>query len=234
MFWLLAFAHLAADYPLQPNWMAAQKYRPGILALHAGVHFGVMAVVTGALRQGFWPHLLGLAAIHFAIDSGKNLANQRWPEWIVLPYTVDQLLHYVSIGLAAGWIERQGFGDGVDAPQSWLIYAIAYLLVTYVWFVTERVLATGDAAYRRQVIEQLWPRMIARAVFFSVFVVAWRGMLEALAAGTLAPGALAPLARVPAAIVLRLPYSSGKNGARALAIDLAVSLAGIIFVMALS
>jgi hypothetical protein len=35
----LFFAHLIADFPLQPNWIVMNKNRLGILTLHVTIHF---------------------------------------------------------------------------------------------------------------------------------------------------------------------------------------------------
>jgi hypothetical protein len=45
----------------------------------------------------------------------------------------------------------------------WLIILIAYLVVTYVWYITERILAFQNTGYCQQVVDKAWPLMLARA-----------------------------------------------------------------------
>jgi hypothetical protein len=216
MFWYLIFAHLMADYPLQPTWMVLKKTNPSVLFLHTAIHFGAMLAVVGAVRQAIWPYLVVLAVIHFGIDLGKNWVNERRPGWVVLPYIVDQIFHYISIWFVSVWIVRQAGALPLPITTDWLIYANTYLFVTYVWFISERILAYTDSTYRKEVVEQLWTRMFARAAFLSGFLFFWRWFL---------PAAFRPTVAFP------VPYFSGRYGTRALVTDLGVALVGMVFIL---
>ena len=99
IFATLLLAHLLADYPLQTNWMVqAKRTWPG-LTLHVGIHLAVMLVLTAPSFAQSWPFLLMLAALHFAIDSLKNILACRRPHWVTGPYLFDQFLHLLAIGL---------------------------------------------------------------------------------------------------------------------------------------
>jgi hypothetical protein len=216
MFWYLLFAHLLADYPLQPTWMVMQKTRLGVLGLHVGVHLGVMLAVVGAARQIIWPYLLLITAVHFMIDLLKNWFTAVRPGWVVGPYIVDQILHYITLWIVAAWVGDSAVMAALPLSIDALIYLNAYLLVTYVWFISERIIAHRDMVYRGEVIAQSWPRMLARVSFLSGLLLFCRWFF---------PSALRSATTLP------IPYISGKYGFRAFVTDLGVSLAGTIFIL---
>lgn len=216
MFWYLLLAHFLADYPLQTNWMAANKNRFSVLILHGLIHLGTILLLVGAARWKIWPFLLLLSLIHFMIDLGKLTINARKPDWVILPYLIDQILHYLSIAGITYWI-TQILGP-VDLPFSpqLVILITAYLLVTYVWYISERVATYANPEYRREIIAQAWPRMFARALLLSGFL--WF---------------LGPPVSIKEhpALLITLPYLGSRYGRRAMVIDLLVAGAGLIFVL---
>lgn len=58
----------------------------------------------------------------------------------------------------------------------WLIILIAYLVVTYVWYITERISAYKSAAYFQQVVDKAWPCMLVRAAFLSLLLASWKSI----------------------------------------------------------
>lgn len=182
MFWTLYLAHLLGDYALQTDGMArAKRHWPG-LALHATIHLALLLLVAGSAIPQLWPQLLALAALHFAIDALKSAATARRPERTIAFYFVDQALHLLTILGVAAWIE-QGRGVALDRP--WMVYACGYLLATYVWFITERILVGEDAEYRQEVEDRRWLRMGRRALALTVYLLAARALVgsERLALG---------------------------------------------------
>jgi len=216
MFWHLLLAHFLADYPLQPNWMAANKHRPLVLLLHVCIHLVVMLLVVGTSRQKLWPFLLLLASIHFIIDMGKIMLNARSPDWVILPYLIDQLLHYISIAGITYWIGRTITIAVLPFNSQLTIIAIAYLLVTYVWYISERVMTYAAPDYRQELVAQAWPRMFVRAIFLSGFL--WFVRPRIIDQGN------------PAALIA-LPYVASRYGRRAILIDLLVAAGGLIFIL---
>jgi hypothetical protein len=205
---------LLADYPLQSNWMARNKRRPHVLIAHVAIHFLVLLLLAGEARRLIWPYLLALALAHLCIDVGKNTVNRLRPGWVIAPYVVDQLIHYATIALTGAWITR---ALGTVAPPfspELAILACAYLAATYVWFISERILAYADDSYRREVQAQVWPRMGMRAVMLTALL--WLGGLSTV-----------PL--ILSGAVVSVPYLSGKHRQRALLTDLSVSLVIAIF-----
>jgi hypothetical protein len=210
------FAHLLADYPLQSNWMVLQKMRFSILLLHIAIHLGTLLLVVGTARNFIWPYLLFLVLIHLIVDVGKNIINKIRPDWITGPYVVDQIVHYLSIWLVATWIENQSGSLQVPFNRSVFIIASVYLLVTYVWFISERILAHSDLSYRKEVVEQIWIRMVSRAAILSGLFFFWRWMIPVALSTT---------------TTLTFPYFRSKNGIRALFTDISVAAAGLVLIV---
>ena len=210
MFWYLYLAHLLGDYPLQTDKMVQAKRTWRGLILHVGVHFAVLLFVVDEFRTDLWLYLLVLTAIHYAIDTFKNVLSNYKPDWIFGGYLVDQFLHLLSIAGVTLWIERTIAAAALPTFGPWLVYASAYLFVTYAWFVTERVAATDKADYLEELKEHFWSRMIARAGLLTAFLV-----VAHYAFGT-------PFFLLAAVI----PYTTGVHKRRAFLIDVAVALFG--------
>lgn len=170
MFWHLLFAHFLSDYPLQSDWMVAHKQRLHVLLLHVGIHLAVMLVMVGAYRWVLWPYLVGLTSVHFLIDLAKNFANARKPGWVVVPYLVDQTTHYLSIAAIVSWI-RASLGElPLPLDTHVVIVLTGFLLATYVWYISERVMTSAAPAYRQFVINMAWQRMLLRAGLLGAFL----------------------------------------------------------------
>lgn len=215
MFWLLYLAHFLGDYPLQPGWLVEAKRNWRGLVLHVSIHLAVMLFIVGPVRRFIWLYLLLLAGLHFAIDVLKNLFFRYRPKWVVGPHVLDQFLHLLSILLIAGWIQRIVPQTWLPGYQVWPIYAMGYLLATYVWFITERVVSYADQAYQRELTAHLWSRMITRALLVTLFLLAWRFLAAAI-----------PLI----ATTVQIPYVGGSYGRRALVTDLCVAVAATLFI----
>ncbi|RPJ46970.1 MAG: DUF3307 domain-containing protein, partial [Chloroflexi bacterium] len=207
MFWHLLLAHLIADYPLQPSWMVRNKIRPRVLLLHAAVHFLVVLVVLLPASAQWWPYLLAIAAAHFLIDTGKNWFTIHRPGWVVGPYLVDQACHVLSIILVNLWASGQVAAAEPYLDDRLVMIAIGFLLVTYVYLVTERVFTSITPLARFGTDVQAWERMFIRAVLLAVLLLAWDARSAALAG-----------------LTVLLPYQATRSGLRVLLIDLIVTL----------
>ena len=219
VFWMLMLAHLVADYPLQPDWMVQAKRTWRGLTLHVGVHLAMLLILAGTGRSAFWPFLLALAAMHFAIDAFKNWLGRVRPDAVSGPYILDQFLHLISLLLVAVWITAAVPADAIPQYGSWMIYASGLLAATYAWYITERILVRRNEAYLTEVNGQRWARMAARGLWLALFLVLGSAL-----------GGFG----VMAAVAAPLPYVSGQYRIRALATDVAVSLVtAIILLLAL-
>jgi hypothetical protein len=179
-----------------------------------------MAVLVGGALSRIWPAILVLTIIHLLIDIGKSALSAVRPKWVVGPYFIDQFLHIGSIWLVSQWINSQI--PQMNAPDTTrlLVYGIAYLLTTVVWYVTERMVTWSNPAYRAQVQRQSWSRMATRAVFLSLFLV------------VLGVAPFQQSIQPSLAITTTIPYLSGEYRLRPFMTDVAVALACGLFVHA--
>lgn len=214
MFWWLYLAHLLSDYPFQPTWMVINKTRWTVLLLHSGVHLLTSFILIGQARILVWPYLILLALIHFTIDVGKNAINRKRSDWIILPYFIDQGLHAISIFFVGLLVYQQVDPAVLPGKSLGVILSIAYLLVTYVWYITERVISSKQPEYRQEVIELAWTRMFIRT-----------GFLTALLAVSVM------VYQLGLTMIFRNPYSFAKTGIRALLTDISVAVICLLFVL---
>ncbi len=215
MFWQLLLAHLLADFPLQPLWLVRSKQFFWGLAVHGTVHFLTLLLVVGSARGVIWPQLLALALIHFTIDLLKYRLSSRRPAWVTAPYFIDQGVHILTVLLVTLWIVSLKPELPLAITPTLAIVAAAYVVVTHVWFVTEKTLVHAETGYRSEVENSLWPRMLARAAFLS-------GLLFLLVGRSVPPLALGA--------TVRLPYYKNNHWRRALITDVLVAVLTAIFV----
>jgi len=214
MFWHLFLAHLIGDYPLQSEWLVEHKRSLWGLSLHTAIHLAVTLLVLGSASAEAWPKILLLIFFHFLLDLTKSSLLSKWPTYAALQYVVDQVLHIVSIFLAARWIERDLPAVLMPVNTTWPVYAIGYLMVTYVWYITERLFTIDNDIYQSELENQFWPRMITRAVMLTVFLFVGQSLEIALVG-----------------LALQFPYRSGSYRRRTLVVDVLVSLVITFFIL---
>lgn len=205
LFWMLLLAHLLGDYVLQPDWMVRMKSTQRGLLLHIGVHLAVLLIVAGAGRWLLWPFLLALTVMHLVIDLLKNWQSRVKPNWSRGFYISDQCLHLLSLAGVAVWITVSTPAALLPQYGRWMIYACAFVFVTYPLFISERVLSRDNRCYLDEMNAQRWSRMVARMAMVALLLVV---------AGALRQ----PISTV--AMVSALPYLSGVYRWRALTTDL--------------
>ena len=207
LFWYLGLAHWLADFPLQSDWIAQHKANAWVLSLHALIHFLVLLVVVYPAAGLAWPFLLALAVTHFIIDALKGWLNVRRPAWGARLYVVDQILHIVSLALAATWISTSIGKIPVAVPVWAAIIASGLVWVTFVWGITERVLWSRLRSASREGAVRPWQRLVFRIGLYAAIL-------------------LARQALIPAALVLPvgLSYSASPVGKRTFWTDTVVSL----------
>lgn len=100
--WLLT-AHLIADFPLQPDWIAKTKVdNVSRRTIHVGVHAFINIPIAWVLLPSIEHQiafLVWITVTHFIIDS------RRWVEpkdgwgvkWV---WCIDQIMHLTSLSLA--------------------------------------------------------------------------------------------------------------------------------------
>jgi hypothetical protein len=170
-----------------------------------------LLLLVGPFRSDIWLQILVLALFHFSVDVVKYRLTEGRPEWTVSSYFIDQAVHIISIIVVVAWIDTIIPEAGSAFNTALLIYISGYILVTHVWFVTEKTISLAQDGYNREVQSTLWPRMVARAAFMTVL----------LAVGTFGIGIAA---------ALQLPYLKDTYWRRALVTDLIVAVVVTVFV----
>ncbi len=199
----LLAAHLAGDYLLQPSWIAAEKERPAMLALHLAAHALLLALVglSEPASAKLWLTLLLVLAAHAAIDAWTTRRKPRDLAHLAL----DQSLHLASLIVAAVIVRP------AQADEAWTVL-LSLLTRTGAWIafagatLTVPAGATVIGRWVRPFREALSEESRAQLAGLE-FAGRWIGILERLVIF------VAVLARVEALIgfviavkaVLRLP-----------------------------
>jgi hypothetical protein len=211
MVWNLLLAHFLGDFVLQNDWMVRNRDKLWVLTLHGVIHFVLMFLLVGQPRSVIWPYLLLIALIHISQDRIKNNLTNKRPNWIGVAFIIDQVLHYAAIWVIAGWLQRLVGSFSLLEKPIWVMVAIVYLFVTYVWFISERVLNLSNTDYIQSVNNTKFARMLTRGGLISLFLLVRTWTASGLA------------------IVLSNPYPTSKFRQRALLTDVSVSLLAMIF-----
>ena len=211
MLWTLLLAHFLGDFPLQNNWMARCKWIIRVLSLHVSIHFILMLLLVGQSRITLWPYLLLLTLVHMGQDRLKIYLTDLWPNRMVVLFYLDQLFHSAAIWGLVRWLQINQPQLIVEQNSTWAIIAIAYLVVTYVWYICERVMNHADPEYLKNVEQTKLSRMLSRSGMVSLFF---------LIRGWVLPNT---------ALLLSWPYPDSIYRVRALTTDLTVSITAFIF-----
>lgn len=195
--------------------MANNKSRFGVLLLHIFIHLIVSSIIVVLVSPGLLPYVFLLAIIHLLIDIAKHYVNVNRPQWIVAPYLIDQLFHIISILFISILISRYTEILPFALRPPWLIGLTALLFVTYVWYISEKIISFHNSIYFQQVIEKEWSRMFSRAFLLAVFLISIQNLSIA---GLFGLGAV------------QFPYRSSSFGIRALVTDLIVSFSGAFYI----
>ncbi|MFN2232998.1 MAG: DUF3307 domain-containing protein [Anaerolineales bacterium] len=211
MFWNLVLAHMLGDFVLQTDWIVRKRDNLWVLSLHAGIHFLLMFLLVGVARTVVWPYLLLLAFAHLAQDRIKNTITNKRPDLIRVSFVIDQFIHFFTIGIVI-WLLQNMLGLLPTTQKIvWVMIAIAYLFVTYVWFITERLFNLSDIDYLQNLNITKYSRMLSRGALVSLFLVIQAWTTSGLT------------------LVLSNPYAQTKFRRRALLTDFSVSLFAILF-----
>lgn len=211
MVWNLLLAHFLGDFVLQTDWMVRRRDNLWVLTLHGVIHFALMFLLVGQHRSVIWPYLLLTALIHISQDRVKNNLTNKRPDWIPVAFIIDQGLHYAAIWSVVGWLQKLEGSFSIPEKPIWVMVAIVYLFVSYVWFISERVLNLSNTDYLQSINNTKFARMLARVGLTSLFLLVRTWTSAGLA------------------IVFSNPYPTSKFRQRALLTDVSVSLLSMIF-----
>ncbi|MDY0152101.1 MAG: DUF3307 domain-containing protein [Candidatus Cloacimonas sp.] len=102
LLWRLIFALFVSDFLLQNRWIIHHKHRFKGLATHCGIYFCVMLIcLVDVLIVQVILVLFILAILHGVVDYAKHLARPLFGRHLWLLFIGDQLLHGITIMLAA-------------------------------------------------------------------------------------------------------------------------------------
>ena len=211
MYWNLLLAHFIGDFLLQTDWMVRNRDRFWVLTLHVSIHLGAMLLLIGDTRSEYWFLIILIALIHFGQDALKIFFARKQPTWSVPAFILDQILHF-SIIWSFVWFYPAEIGNMLLTQQTnWVIYGISYIFVTFVWFITEKVIYQLNPDHIVRINETKYSRMLARSGMLSVFLLLRTWVFPGLA------------------IVLLNPYSSTEYRQRFILTDLGVSVFAFAF-----
>lgn len=213
MIWFMLLAHFIGDFPLQPDWMVRRKSNFWVLLLHVSIHFVLMMVLVGSVRIVIWPFLFLLNLVHLVQDYLKILLTNLRPNRIVFLFFADQVLHSGAIFGTVVLIKTIRPEINIQGNSAWPIIAIAYLVVSYTWYISERVINYANTEYLQDIKNTKIPRMFARSGFVSLFFLARAWMPEF-------------------SWLVILPYPNSAYRKQALISDLSISSVVIIFLLA--
>lgn len=100
MLYLFLFAHLVADFVLQPFWLVLRKRRWDGLLIHGAIVLVCMLTLPLIDRAtlALWPLMLAITAVHVAADWWKVHFGDRIPGPPIVPFMLDQLIHVITLG----------------------------------------------------------------------------------------------------------------------------------------
>ncbi len=172
----LLLAHLFADFPLQTNALAKLKEKSfeGVL-YHVLVHVTITSLLINHSQQ-YWPLIVGLGVVHFAVDALKILLPFKKG---VLYFLADQLVHLITLIVAAYLAERiwHPAPTGI-LPDEWLSVVLlvalmpAVMVLFWVWASTlsqEEITRSFLLHWTKQrllLIEQRFGFFLISIVFF--------------------------------------------------------------------
>jgi hypothetical protein len=125
---------LVADFVLQPYELVKLKSRPIGLAIHAGIHSLLTALVVAPFMPG-WPLIVPvLGAAHYAIDYVKVSTRMDDGPVSFAVFALDQAVHLGALVVAvrlAGLSLRGDVSFGPPGLTAILYYAIPYVAATF-------------------------------------------------------------------------------------------------------
>ncbi len=101
VFIILLCAHCLGDFLLQTDWIARNKRRLWVLALHASMH-GALAYVL-LQKWEIWKLPLLLGALHFAVDFLKARVRRS-----ATSFAADQAAHVILLAALSWWAVHSG------------------------------------------------------------------------------------------------------------------------------
>jgi hypothetical protein len=213
MIWNLFLAHFLGDFVFQTEWLVRNRYKFWVLSIHGGIHLLLMLVLIGDARTILWPYIVIISLAHMLQDRIKVIVNQRKPEWLASSFIIDQLLHYSVLIVMLRWVQGMALPYKPIEKSPVIISALVLVLVSFVWFISERILNFKNLEYVENINKTRYSRMVARAGIVSLFIALRSWSVPALA------------------FMVPNPYPESSYRRRAILVDLSVSILAIVFLL---
>jgi hypothetical protein len=124
LFVVLVCAHILGDFLFQPDWLARNKHRFGVLLLHVAIH-GLLAWLVVA-QWSLWSLPLIIVAGHGLLDFIKKFVPDTGTT-----FAVDQAIHVAFLGAIAFFLHRAGMAPAIGIfykPLVWIAGFVAVVL----------------------------------------------------------------------------------------------------------
>ena len=132
MLYLFLFAHLVADFVLQPFWLVLRKRRWDGLLIHGAIVLVCMLMLPLLDRAALalWPLMVVVTAVHVAADWWKVRFGDRIPGPPIGPFMLDQVIHVVTLCglLSLALPSAQVWGLNASPLSHLALYGSAYLI----------------------------------------------------------------------------------------------------------
>lgn len=131
MVYLFLFAHLLADFALQPYWLVMRKRRWDGLAIHGGVVLVCMLALglIDSTLLALWPAMVGIAMVHVFADWWKVHRADRVLKPAIVPFLLDQVIHASTLIVALSMVAPQQIIWTITWPHAALaLYVAAYIV----------------------------------------------------------------------------------------------------------
>ncbi len=173
MFWLLLLSHILADYPLQTDGMVRAKKQLSGLLMHVFIHFVTMLAILTYMTElevdSCFMLALSISCLHLAIDHWKNVLSRLQSTWGIFTYLQDQSLHLISLVVVCFIYQQVDLIELFSVENQLVFDVIGFVLITHIWFVTERVFAKNNTIKLQWLNRMMWPRMMSRGLIYSLF-----------------------------------------------------------------
>lgn len=132
MLYLFLFAHLVADFVLQPFWLVLRKRHWDGLLIHGAIVLVCMLMLPLLDRTALmlWPVMLGITAIHVGADWWKVHHGDCIPGPPIGPFMLDQLIHIATLcGALSLALPAAQVWSAAGSPAAQLaLYGSVYLI----------------------------------------------------------------------------------------------------------
>lgn len=132
MLYLFLFAHLVADFVLQPFWLVQRKKGWDGLLIHGGIVLACMLLLPLAERAtlALLPAMLAITAVHIGADRLKVRYGDRIPGPPIGPFLLDQVIHAATLVgvLSLALPAAQVWGLGAAPLARLALYGSGYLV----------------------------------------------------------------------------------------------------------